>query len=62
MRAVSVPPGRHTVTFTYQPARWRYGLILAALGILGIAARCLAPVVRRRWAGGTPATGGAVVL
>jgi membrane protein YfhO len=62
MRAVSVPSGRHTVTFTYEPARWRYGLILAALGVLAIAARCLAPLLRRRRGGGRPATGGAVVL
>jgi uncharacterized membrane protein YfhO len=48
MRAVAVPPGRHTVTFTYDPAPWRYGLILCALGIAGIAGRSLAAIVSRR--------------
>jgi hypothetical protein len=48
MRAVLVPAGHHTVTFTYDPAPWRHGLILLALGVVGIAARCIVPLVRRR--------------
>ena len=33
-RAVLVPPGEHTIEFTYSPASWRLGLALSTLGIL----------------------------
>jgi len=35
--ALDVPPGRHSIEFTYRPRSFRVGLLLAALGaILGI--------------------------
>jgi hypothetical protein len=40
-RAVFVPPGTHRVIFTYEPAGFRVGLILTAIGLLGVLA-CLA--------------------
>ena len=45
MRAVAIPAGEHTVTFRYRPAGFRYGVLLAAVGLLLIAARLLVPVV-----------------
>ncbi len=34
-RGVDLPPGQHTVLFQYQPASWRRGLWLSAMGGLG---------------------------
>jgi hypothetical protein len=36
-RAVAVPAGRHTVRFAYQPASFRYGLIVSGASLLGFA-------------------------
>jgi hypothetical protein len=33
-RAVSVPAGKHTVVFSYEPAEFRWGIILTAIGII----------------------------
>ena len=40
-RAVFVPPGTHRVVFAYEPAGFRTGLILTAIGLIGVLA-CLA--------------------
>ena len=40
-RAIYLKEGRHRVVFTYEPAGFRAGLILTALGLLGVLA-CLA--------------------
>lgn len=45
-RGVFVPPGDHTVTFTYAPASWRWGRLLSAAGLL-LWLVGLAAVVRR---------------
>lgn len=34
-RGIVVGPGSHQVVFSYQPASWRLGVILSALGVLG---------------------------
>ena len=33
-RGVPLPPGEHTVIFTYQPTSWRRGLFLSSFGLL----------------------------
>lgn len=35
-RGVSVPGGRHTVTFEYRPASFRYGLTISTLALLAV--------------------------
>jgi len=35
-RSVSVPGGRHTVTFEYRPASFRNGLMISTAALLGI--------------------------
>jgi membrane protein YfhO len=47
-RAVRVPEGRHSVTFTYEPTSVRIGELLTLLGLLGIGALFAVPAVARR--------------
>ncbi|MGP8198051.1 MAG: YfhO family protein [Limisphaerales bacterium] len=42
-RAVSLPAGRSTVSFSYRPESFRIGLYLCAVGILGLAVGWLLP-------------------
>jgi len=43
-----VSPGMHRVRLDYSPTSWTRGLLLASLGLLGIAAATLATALRRR--------------
>ncbi|MGA9533825.1 MAG: YfhO family protein [Anaerolineales bacterium] len=45
-RAVHVPSGDHTVSFTYQPWSWRLGLMFFGLGLAAVSLWAWA---RRRW-------------
>jgi uncharacterized membrane protein YfhO len=38
IRGVSVPPGTHTVEFSYEPASWRAGWIVSGIALLVILA------------------------
>jgi hypothetical protein len=51
IRGVSVPAGRHTVEFRYEPASWRAGWIVSGLALLAILAATLIGWRRR---GGEP--------
>lgn len=44
--AVTVPPGTSTVTVTYWPRRFTYGLVLGALGVVALAIWCLLGLFR----------------
>jgi hypothetical protein len=48
LRGVSVPGGRHTVEFRYQPASWRAGWIVSGLALLVLIALGLAAWRRRQ--------------
>jgi len=42
-RAISLPAGKSSVSFTYRPASFRLGLWLCGLGILAVVALCFLP-------------------
>jgi uncharacterized membrane protein YfhO len=44
-RGVCVPGGRHTVTFEYRPASFRYGLTISTVALLAVIGLA---IVRRR--------------
>jgi hypothetical protein len=46
-RGVVLPPGQHQVVFSYQPASWRIGLVLCAIGIALLATGLIGPAFRR---------------
>ena len=48
MLQARVPPGRHVVAVTYRPAAFSAGLVLAALGVLGLVAVPVLGRLRRR--------------
>jgi hypothetical protein len=48
LRGVRVPPGAHTVEFSYEPASWRIGWIISLLAILATAGVGLVGLRRRR--------------
>ena len=48
MRAIAVPEGEHEVVFSYEPQGWRYGLVLAGVGLLILVGRAVAPPVVSR--------------
>jgi hypothetical protein len=59
-RGVEVPDGRSRVVFEYRPASFRAGLVLAAVGVLGLLALGVLGIVTRRRRlprGGEVATG-----
>jgi hypothetical protein len=47
-RAVDVPGGRHTVVWTFDPPRLRYGAYISVLTLLGLIGICFVPQLRRR--------------
>jgi len=47
-RAVTVPAGTHTVTFTYEPASFRVGLFISLLALAACAAAAPAAMLSRR--------------
>ncbi|HEY7599121.1 MAG TPA: YfhO family protein, partial [Candidatus Limnocylindrales bacterium] len=47
LRGVVVPPGTHTVEFTYEPASFRAGWIIAVLGLLAVLAAVIVGLRRR---------------
>ena len=48
LRGVSLPPGRHTVEFRYEPASFRAGWIISLVGLAGVLAAALVGLRRRR--------------
>jgi uncharacterized membrane protein YfhO len=56
LRGVLVPPGRHRVEFTYEPASWRVGWVLSFVGLSLLAATALVGWWRRRRSGPATAT------
>ena len=53
LRGTSLPPGRHTVEFRYEPASWRIGWMVSALALLGLVATLAFGVRARRAHGAT---------
>jgi uncharacterized membrane protein YfhO len=47
-RSVRLPAGRHEVRFRYESAWFRWGLVLAGLGALALAAAAVARLAGRR--------------
>ena len=50
LRGVTLPPGRHRVEFSYEPATWRIGWIVSALALLALIAALAVGLRRRRQA------------
>ncbi len=48
MMQTLIPPGRHIVTVTYWPTTFTAGLVLAALGVVGLGGGAVVAVTRRR--------------
>ena len=48
MRAIAIPEGEHEVVFSYEPSGWRYGLVLAGVGLLILVGRAVTPSVVSR--------------
>ena len=48
LRGVTLPPGRHRVEFSYEPATWRVGWIVSALALLALIAALAVGIRRRR--------------
>ncbi len=48
LRGVSLPAGRHTIVFRYQPASWRIGLLLSALTLLALLGAVASVLFARR--------------
>ena len=48
MRAVHVPPGKHTVEFTYRPVSLTAGIWASVLGCVALAALCILQALARR--------------
>jgi Bacterial membrane protein YfhO len=51
LRGVMVPPGRHRVEFTYEPASFRAGWIISLLALLAVVAALVVGLRSRRRAG-----------
>lgn len=49
LTGVSLPAGRHSVRFRYEPREWSYGLALSALAALALGAWGFAAVRSRMW-------------
>jgi uncharacterized membrane protein YfhO len=47
LRGVVVPPGKHSVVFSYEPASFRAGWIIAVLGLLAALAAVVVGLRRR---------------
>jgi hypothetical protein len=48
LRGTSLPPGRHTVEFRYEPASWRIGRIVSLVALVALAAVTAAALRARR--------------
>ena len=48
LRGTTLPPGRHTVEFRYEPLSWRLGWIVSLLALIGLVAALVIGLRRRR--------------
>lgn len=48
LRGVALPPGSHTVVFSYRPLSWRIGWIVSLVALLGLAAAVAVGLWRKR--------------